>query len=82
MTVLLAKLIKVAVSQILPRKPLLSIYKVILRPPIDYRDIIYYQPHHNSFGEKLESAQYKALLAITGVIQDTFRKKVFQELVY
>ena len=35
----------------LPRKSLLSICKVFLRPLIDYSDIIYDQPHNESFCE-------------------------------
>ena len=64
----------------LPRKSLLTIYKAFLRPLIDYGDIIYDQPHNESFCEKLESIQYKAALAITGAIQGTSREKIYQEL--
>ena len=65
---------------VLPRKSLLTIYKLFLRPLINHGDIIYDQPHNSSFCEKLESAQYKATLAITGAIQGTSREKIFQEL--
>ena len=65
---------------ILPRKSLFTIYKVFLRPLFDYGDIIYSQPHNESFCEKLESVQYKAALAITGVIQGTSRDKIYEEL--
>ena len=58
----------------------MTIYKSFLRSLIDYGDIIYGQPQNESFCEKLESAQYKAALAITGVIQGTSRKKIHQEL--
>ena len=54
----------------LPRKSLIAIYKIFLRPLIDYDDIIYDQPNKDSFCEKLESIQYKAALAITGAIQE------------
>ena len=64
----------------LPQKSLITIYKVFLRPLIDYGDIIYDQPQHDSFSEKLESIQYKAALAITGAIQGTLRDKIYQEL--
>ena len=46
----------------LPRKSLITIYKVFLRPLIDYGDIIYDQPNNDSFCEKLESIQYKVAL--------------------
>ena len=64
----------------LPQKSLVTIYKVLLRPIIDYEDIIYDQPQNESFCEKLESVQYKAALAITAAIQDTSRDKIYQEL--
>ena len=66
----------------LQRNSLFKIYKVFLRHLIDYGDnTIYDHPHNSSFCEKLESVQYKAVLAITGAIQGTSRKKIFQELV-
>ena len=64
----------------LPRKSLITICKVFLRPLIDYGDIIYGQPQNESFCEKLESVQYKAALAITGTIQGTSREKIYLEL--
>ena len=51
------------------------------RPLIDYGDIIYDdQPQNESFCEKLESVQYKTMLAITGAIQGTSCDKIYQEL--
>ena len=64
----------------MPRKSLLTIYKAFLRPLIDYVDIIYDQPQIESFGDKIDSVQYKAALAITGAIQGTSRGKLYQEL--
>ena len=64
----------------MPRKSLLTIYKVFLRPLVDYGDIIYDQPHNESFYEKLESVQYKAAFAITGTIQGPSRDKIYEEL--
>ena len=64
----------------LPRNSLITIYKVFLRPLIDYGDIIYDQPSNDSFCEKLESIQYKAALAITGAIQETSRDWIYAEL--
>ena len=51
-----------------------------LRLLIDYSDIIYDQPHNESFFEKLESVQYRAALAITDAIQGTFHDKIYEEL--
>ena len=64
----------------LPRKSLLTIYKVFLRPLIDYGDIIYDHPHNISFCEKFESVQYKAALAIIRAMQGTSREKILQGL--
>ena len=61
----------------LPRKPLITIYKALLRPLLDYGDIIYDQPHNESVCEKLDSVQYKIALAITGVIGGTSREKIY-----
>ena len=69
----IAVLRKLRYSQ--PRKSLITIYKALLRPLIDYGDIIYDLPHNESVCEKLELAQYKVALAITGAIQGTSREK-------
>ena len=64
----------------MPRKSLMTIYKALLRPLLDYGDIIYDQPHNEPACEKLESVQYKVTSAITGAIQGTSREKIYQEL--
>ena len=61
-------------------KSLITIYKALLRPLLDYRDMVYDQLHNESVCEKLESVQYKVALAITGAIQGTSREKICQEL--
>ena len=38
-------------------KSLITIYKALLRPLLDYGDIIYDQPHNESVCEKRESVQ-------------------------
>ena len=53
-------------QNILPREPLLTIYKSFVRPHLDYGDVIYDQHYNNSFHQKLESIQYNANLVITG----------------
>ena len=52
----------------LPRSSLLTIYKSFIRPHLDYGDVIFDQPHNESFCQKLETIQYNAALAITGAI--------------
>ena len=66
-------------QNILPREPLLPIYKSLFRPHLDYSDVIYDQ-HYNSFHQKLESIQYNAAIAITGAIRGSSREKLYQEL--
>ena len=65
---------------ILPRSPLLTIYKSFVRPYLDHGDIIYDQLYDASFHQKLDSFQYNAALAITGAIRGTFKDKPYNEL--
>ena len=58
----------------LPRKSLLVIYKSFIRPLLDYGDIIYDQPHNDTFCRSIESVQYNAALAITGTIKGSSRE--------
>ena len=43
-------------------------------------DIVYDQPTNESFCKKQESFPYNAALAITGVIKETSREKLYEEL--
>ena len=61
------------------RKLLIAIYKAIIRLHVDDGDILYDQPNHVSFCQKIESFQYKAALAITGAIQGTSQEKLLEE---
>ena len=67
-------------QKILPRPPLITIYKSFITPLLDYGDIIYDQAYNVSFHQKLESIQYNAALAITRAIRGTSREKLFHEL--
>ena len=62
-------------QNILPREPLLTIYKSFIRPHHDYGDVICDQYYHNSFHQTLESTQYKAALTITGAVRGSSREK-------
>ena len=64
----------------LPRKSLLAIYRSLVRPHLDYGDVIYDQPHNDTFCRKIESVQYNAALAITGAIRGSSRERLYQEL--
>ena len=67
-------------QSILPREPLITIYKSFARLHLDYGDVIYYQHYNNSFHQKLESIQYNAVLAVTGAIRGSSKEKLYQEL--
>ena len=54
---------------ILPRNSLMTIYKLFIRPHLDYGVIIFDQPENESFCKKIESVQNNTALAITGAIQ-------------
>ena len=64
----------------LPRLPLLTIYKSVIRPHIDYGHVIYDQAYNVSFHQKLESIQYNSTLAITGAIRGASTEKLYNEL--
>ena len=64
----------------LPRKSLITIYKALLRPLLDYGDTIYDQPRNESVYEKLDSVQYKAALETTEAVRGTSGEKKNQEL--
>ena len=64
----------------LPRSSLLTICKSFVRPHLDYGDVIYDQPNNSILSDKIESVQYNAVLAITGVIRGASKEKLYQEL--
>ena len=64
----------------LARAPSVTIYKLLIRPHLDYGDILYDQKFKNSFHERSKSTQYNAALAITGAIRSSSREKLYQEL--
>ena len=60
----------------LPRRSLVTIWKSLTRTYLDYGDVVFDQAYDNSFHESLESVQYNASLAITGVIRGTSKEKL------
>ena len=52
----------------------------LVRPHLDYGDVIYDKAFIGPFQKKLESIQYNAALAITGAIRGTSREKIYSEL--
>ena len=67
-------------QKILPRLPLIAIYKPFISSHLGYRDIIYDQAYNVSFHQKIESIQYNAALAIAGAIRGATREKLYHEL--
>ena len=77
-------------SRYLPRHTLNELYKLHVRPFLDYGDVIYHIPFkvcefsQNTIVprlmEKLESVQYSAALAVTGTWRGTSRDKLYAEL--
>ena len=73
-----------------PRQTLNELYKLYVRPHLDYSDVIYHIPATNCdyseslklnhMMEKLESVQYSAALAVTGAWKGTSREKLYNEL--
>ena len=51
----------------------------IVRPHLDYGDILYDQAYNASFHQKLEKIQYCACIAVTGAIHGTSKLKIYQE---
>ena len=62
------------------RSTLITIYKVFVRPYLDYGDILFDQTYNSSFHEILESIQYNACLALTRTIRGSSKEKIYQEL--
>ena len=70
-------------SRYITREVLDQMYKLYVRPHLDYGDIIYhkYDPHMVlDFTKKLEAAQYAAALAVSGAWRGTNRDKLYEEL--
>jgi hypothetical protein len=61
------------------RSVLDQLYKMYVRPHLDYGDVIYHEQLLNSM-ILLESVQYQAALVVSGCWQGTSRDKVYQEL--
>ena len=62
------------------RKALFIIYKSFVRSHPDYGNILYDKPDNQKFESKTEKVHYEACIAITGAIQGTSRKSLYDEL--
>ena len=66
-------------SKILSWNSLITVYKSFVRLYLDYGDVLYDQRNNESLWQKIESVQYNAALAITGVIKGTLQMKLYNE---
>ena len=77
-------------SSYAPTKTLDQIYKIFVRPHMDYCDIIYHLPRSmstfdcpinlNFMMQSLESTQYQAALAVSGAWKGSSTTKLYEEL--
>ena len=82
------------ISSFVSRKSLNDVYKMYIRPHLDYADILYHIPNKNvlaflsvdenydlhSFMRQVESVQYDAALAVSGAWRGSSRTKLYNEL--
>ena len=67
-------------QKILPRPPLITIFKSFTRAHLGYGDIIHDQAYNVSFHQKMKSNDYNAKLGIIGAIRRTSRENFYHEL--
>ena len=70
-------------SKYFSRDVLDEVYKLYVRPHLDYGDIIYHkfdQDMRSTVTKSIEQAQYTAALANTGAWKGTSRQKIYEEL--
>ena len=77
-------------SSYVPVKTLDQIYKMYVRPHLDFCDVIYHTPkilnlfdssfRLNSWMDQIERVQYHAALAVTGTWKGTSTNKIYDEL--
>ena len=72
-------------SKYLTRNTLNELYKLYVRPHLDYGDVIYHIQQgmdcsENYMIQKLESVQYSAAIAVTGTWRGTSQERLYNEL--
>ena len=71
------------ISNYVSRDVLNQMYKLYVRPQLDYGDIVYHRHDPEmlqSFTRKLEQTQYLAASAVTGAWRGTNRQRLYEEL--
>ena len=66
-------------QKILLRLVLITMYKALVRPHLDYADMIYDEAYNQRFHQKLESIQYNVCLALSLAIRGSSREKLYHE---
>ena len=64
------------IHNLLPRSALITLYKVFVRPYLNYGNILYDQAYNMSFYNKLKSVQYKSCWTVTGAQRGTSKKDI------
>ena len=64
----------------LHRTVLMTMYKALVRPYLDYGDKIYDETYNKTFHQKLVSIQYSACLALLGAFRGSSTDKLYHEL--
>ena len=67
-------------SKILPQNSLITIYKSLVKPHLDYGDVLYGQLNNESLCQKIENDQCNVPLTITGAIKGTSQMKLHSAL--
>ena len=68
------------VPKSLLRLVLITMYKALVRPHLDYGDMIYDEAYNKRFHQKLESIQYNAYLPLSGTIRGSSKEKLYHKL--
>ena len=63
----------------LPQSALLTVYKSLIKPHLEYIDILYDKPDNKNFQNKIEKVQYKTCLGITMQYKNR-QGKVYEKL--
>ena len=61
---------------ILPRPVLMTIYKVFLRPHLDYGDVIYVEVHNETFHQKLDLFNIISAYSYRELLKDSQEKNL------
>ena len=60
--------------------PYVTLYKLCIKPHLDYTNLIYDKPNNDPFYQKSKNAPYRPVLTTTGTIQGTSRGTLYQGL--